>query len=133
MRYRDLIGEEYSIFEIVELFVEYAMSELSLTHYPKITITTDGELGTTFGSYDPESDVIYVEISNRHPIDILRTLAHEMVHFRQDKQGVLRPDSGNDGSDHENEANSEAGRIMRKFGKRKPELFRINTLNTKGL
>ncbi|NCZ83780.1 MAG: hypothetical protein EBX64_11705 [Betaproteobacteria bacterium] len=37
--------------------------------------------------------------------------------------GVLRSDSGEDGSEHENEANAKAAVIMRLWGKMNPELF----------
>ena len=128
MRYRDLVGQEFDIVEIIDLFIDFAISELELSETPHVILTSNGELGTTFGSYDPNDDTVYVEIANRHPMDILRSLAHELVHFRQDLANELHADSGKDGSEHENEANAEAGRIMRKFGKRKPELFRAAPL-----
>lgn len=124
MRYRDLLGDEFEIEEILDLFIDFATSELELDEPPQIIVTSNGELGTTFGCYDPNSDIIRIEVANRHPVDIMRTLAHEMTHFRQDQRGELNANSGDDGSDHENEANAMAGVIMRKFGQRKPELFR---------
>jgi hypothetical protein len=38
-------------------------------------------------------------------------------------QGRLKPNSGNDGSPEENEANSTAGVVMRKFTKLHPEVL----------
>jgi hypothetical protein len=128
MRYRDLLGDEFGIEEILDLFIDFATSELELEEPPQVILTSDGELGTTFGCYDPNSDIIYLEVANRHPVDIMRTLAHELVHYRQDMAGVLTPDSGKDGSEHENEANAMAAVVMRKFGKRKPELFRASAV-----
>jgi hypothetical protein len=55
--------------------------------------------------------------------DILRTLAHELVHHMQNGKGELNSDSGEDGSPTENEANATAGLIMRKFGRENPEIF----------
>jgi hypothetical protein len=49
--------------------------------------------------------------------DILRTLAHELVHRRQDEQGRIDYNSGDTGSEIENEANSTAGVLLRNFGK----------------
>ena len=65
--------------------------------------------------------VVYVSIINRHPLDILRTVAHEYVHYKQSiKRVAMNP---NPGSPSENEANAKAGEIMRKYGKLHPELF----------
>ena len=47
---------------------------------------------------------------------MLETLAHEMVHQKQNELGLLEIDSGETGSDIENEANACAGIIMRNFG-----------------
>ena len=63
----------------------------------------------------------YISIINRHPIDILRTLAHEFVHYKQSVMGKVM--KSNPGSPSENEANAKAGEIMRKYGKLHPELF----------
>lgn len=118
------IKEQPDIMEIIGLFTDFCVSELDLEKPPVVVVTTNGDLGTSFGAYDPNDDIVYVEVANRHPMDILRTLAHEFVHYRQDMDDVLTADSGKDGSEHENEANATAAVIMRKFGKRKPELFR---------
>jgi Zn-dependent peptidase ImmA (M78 family) len=53
--------------------------------------------------------------------DILRTLAHELVHHMQNLNGDEL--NGEDGSDTENEANAMAGVIMREFGRENPEIF----------
>jgi hypothetical protein len=68
-----------------------------------------------------EDKVIYLSIVNRHPIDILRTLSHEMIHYKQlIEKGTLKSHAG---SPEENFANAKAGEIMRKYGKLHPELF----------
>jgi hypothetical protein len=66
---------------------------------------------------------IEINIGNRHIMDVLRTLAHEMVHHKQDVAGQLNDRSGEDGSPEENEANAKAAVIMRLWGKMNPELF----------
>ena len=65
--------------------------------------------------------IIYVSIINRHPIDILRTFAHEFIHYKQliDGKKLL----SHAGSVAENQANAKAGEIMRKYGQLHPELF----------
>jgi hypothetical protein len=73
------------------------------------------------------SKKIYVSAINRHPVDILRSLAHEMVHYKQliDGQNV----QGHTGSRHENEANAKAGVVLRNYGKMHPELFTMRPIH----
>lgn len=127
MRYTEIIlktQREPDALEIIKNFIEFAAEELDLSEMPRFILMTGNTLGTTFGAYAPGAHTIYLEIGNRHPVDVLRTLAHEMVHYRQDLNDELHDKSGEDGSEHENEANAEAGRIMRKFGKANPDLYR---------
>jgi len=78
---------------------------------------------TSFGKNTPSTDSIRVVGLNRNLADVLRTLAHELVHRKQKKEGRLYAGAGDDGSEIENEANSEAALIMRKFGKANPIIF----------
>ena len=64
-------------------------------------------------------------VSNRSMPDILRTLAHELVHYKQDIQNRLTPESGKTGHAHENEANAAAAIMMRNFAQMRPEMFII--------
>jgi hypothetical protein len=99
------------------------MSELELTHLPKIKLShvLDSQGQPSFGGFIPDDKSIRLAVDGRHPVDICRTLAHELVHFKQNENNQLNPDSGETGSDEENEANSVAGIIMRKFSKQFPE------------
>jgi hypothetical protein len=45
------------------------------------------------GGYDQANEEIVVYISNRHPKDILRSLAHEMTHHVQKCEGKLNNDN----------------------------------------
>jgi Zn-dependent peptidase ImmA (M78 family) len=81
----------------------------------------DGQ--ATFGRYVQEENVIYLGIADRHPVDILRTLAHELVHAKQDMEGKLYNGAGETGSPIENEAHMIAGIIMRHFNKKFPKFF----------
>ena len=58
-----------------------------------------------------------VYCKNRNMADILRTIAHELVHHKQNELGMIKPGSGDTGSDIENQANSLAGIILREYGK----------------
>jgi hypothetical protein len=107
-------------------FIRFACNELGLSSLPKITILgqpVSNSPYNSFAAYRPGAAEIMLYASNRHILDVLRSLCHEMVHYRQDLAGELKPNSGITGSDQENEANAVAGQIMRKYGKIHPELF----------
>ncbi len=86
-----------------------------------------GERGgpiTTTASYNPNNDVIWIYTKNRNMLgDILRSLSHEIRHFKQKLDGVLTETSGEDGSPHENEANAFSGYMIRTFGKKHREIY----------
>ena len=77
----------------------------------------------TFGTYNPSTNEIVIVKGVRHPVDVLRTLAHELVHHKQREDG--KELNGEDGSDVENEANAKAGELMRKFRAVMPEVFNV--------
>lgn len=72
-----------------------------------------------------QPDDIYLRAGGRHIVDIMRSLAHELTHKRQNEIGELNDESGKTGSPQENEANSLAGIIMRDFTKLHPEILDI--------
>ena len=112
---------------IIKNFANFAGAKLGLVKLPKIKIKRDAAYSAdnhTFGHYTPDDDTIVLQISNRQILDILRTLAHELVHCGQDHRNELEADSGETGSAHENEANAVAGEIMRGYAQAHPELFK---------
>jgi hypothetical protein len=56
-------------------------------------------------------------------MDILRTVAHELVHCRQNQSRPLPDHAGRTGSPWENDANARAGVIMRDYAESNPEKF----------
>jgi hypothetical protein len=115
---------------IIKAFVKFTSQKLGLDHPPQIKLQRNPKLATqrrSFGGYMPGQG-IEINIGNRHIMDVLRTLAHEMVHYKQDINGELKPDSGQDGSDEENEANAKAAVVMRLWAKMNPELFQHATI-----
>lgn len=95
--------------------------ELELDGLPPIYIVDEPTVGngTSFGEFT--DDGIRVVQKNRHPMDVMRTLAHELVHWKQRVDGLEL--DGSDGSEIENQANALAGVLLRKFGKMYPEYF----------
>ena len=77
----------------------------------------------SLGMYNPSTDKLLVIKGSRMTADILRTLAHELVHRKQDELKPLSAEDGKTGSDIENEANAAAGILLRQFGAYRPEIF----------
>jgi Zn-dependent peptidase ImmA (M78 family) len=99
-------------------FLVFIKKELNLSNLPKIIIVDDPKFSIdnkTFGTFDIDDNCIRIQVSKRHKLDIFRTLAHEIIHYNQRKSG--KELNGNDGSVDENEANSRAAVILRKYSK----------------
>ena len=114
--------------DIIKKFVEFTSKHLGLTDIPTIKLKHDpawSERNATFGKYDLDTNTLFVSMADRHLLDVLRTLAHELTHHRQEELSTttLPKDAGKTGSSYENDANAEAGIIMRNFGQAHPELF----------
>ena len=118
MRLKDIM-----INHMVKNLTELCQQELELENIPDIKlIYNQSTIGSpAFGQFDGS---IRVVAHNRHPMDVMRTLAHELVHWKQQSVGQCL--DGSDGSDTENQANAIAGTIMRKFGKMYPECFDLD-------
>ena len=108
-------------------FLKFALKQLDCEKKPKIRLIKDNDVVQhykSFGGTNIETGEIWVYIGNRNLADILRTFCHELVHFKQFVDGRINgPEDGKTGSDLENEANSQAGIILRHYGKVKPAIF----------
>ena len=102
-------------------FIKFAIKNLGLQNTPgSLTLSYDNKQAQdkrTFGFFDPHNKKIWVYVKNRNMADILRTLAHELVHRKQEEDGKLDIKSGETGSPIEDEANATAGVLLRNFGK----------------
>lgn len=99
-------------------FLRHAVDHLKLDQLPRIHLVDriEGQKSFAYFSTGPEGTEIRVATGGRHPADIMRSLAHELVHYRQALDG--RELDGSTGSEIENEANAEAGVILRDFADR---------------
>lgn len=109
--------------DMFEKFLSIAMKDIGLTSLPEMKFETHvgDSQQPTFGKYVNGSHILHVALMNRHPNDILRTVAHELVHYKQDIENKLNDNSGETGSPHENEAHAVAGIVMRHFNKQYPQ------------
>lgn len=111
--------------DLIKKFIIFVSGNLELNKDCKIYLSSkrNKHLETT-ASYNPTNHNIWIYVKNRNMLgDILRSLAHEMMHFKQKLRGELHNNSGKDGSPHENEANTFSGIMIRKFGRMFPEIY----------
>ncbi len=115
--------------KIISVFVPFAQKYLKLKSKPKINFVKDAKFARKAGAFGQitGSNNITVDILDRHPMDVLRTLAHELVHLHQHEKGING--SGHAGSKTENESNSIAGAMLRKFGEEYSDLFELPSIS----
>tara|TARA_B100000131_G_scaffold53459_1_gene48295 strand:- start:88 stop:1242 length:1155 start_codon:yes stop_codon:yes gene_type:complete len=76
---------------LIKQFMPFAKEKMGFDRPPKLFLKQDAEnaanpLGKT-GFYDPENEAITLYTTNRHPKDIMRSLAHELMHHTQKCNG----------------------------------------------
>ena len=120
-------SKKFTLIDVLDEFVPFVAGKFKFKKFPsiKLALQIGDDEQPTFGRYIGEEGIIQLAIEHRHPLDILRTLAHELTHYMQDTKNMLGPHSGETGSREENQANYMAGIIMREFNRAHPEFFNI--------
>lgn len=101
-------------------FTEFCAEVLPITGPINIKLMPKRHNGTgTTGGFNTQTNHITTRYEGRAIVDVLRTIAHELVHQRQSETGELAkysyiPDIG---GPIEDEANAVAGQIMKRFAK----------------
>jgi hypothetical protein len=124
--WKDKLQEITDNNDIIQDFIDFCIKSLDLQEQPNIEFTDDENAAKqmqALGAFNPTTNKLIVVKGSRLTADILRTLAHELVHRKQAELNQLGPDSGKTGSPTENEANAAAGVLMRQYGKYRPEIF----------
>jgi len=106
-------------------FVKWTCGKLKLKETPRIEFqdtkdTSDGDQKKT-AHFDPEDKMMWIYTGNRNLVDIMRSVAHELTHRKQDEQGRVTPDQNYRGSEIEQEADAVAGYLMKLYLDIKPE------------
>jgi Zn-dependent peptidase ImmA (M78 family) len=125
--------EHKDFHDTLERFVDYTCNELGIEKRPTLKYKSPEEQGEqpSFAAYSPSTKEVIIITKGRHLLDVMRSLAHELVHAKQDQDGLLGKNisqEGSTGSDIENDANAGAGIIMRHYGKANPHLFSLPPL-----
>jgi hypothetical protein len=114
---------------IIADFVKYCARELNIEKLPHVKLIADKNWVSTyrsFGEYNPGTFTVKVYYSGRNTADVLRSLAHELVHHRQEELGMIDTNSGETGSEIENEANALAGVLLRDYGKENIKIYDLD-------
>jgi hypothetical protein len=111
--------------EKISEFVKFVKNELNLKKCPLVVLQNGrGELKTTASyNHSKEPCVVRVNVKNRALVDILRSIAHEMVHHKQFEQGKLKVQPPDIGGEIEDEANSKAGQFIKMFSKKDNTIY----------
>ena len=133
MRFFEIKETRSPIVRAIRDFLPIAIEYLKLESLPKIEFAKDVKSKhdqPTFAVYhhDTDTKIIKLDIEERHPIDIIRTLAHELVHYKQDLEDRLSKNSWRTGSPTENEAHEKAGIMMRMFDKKFPKYLHLKAV-----
>jgi len=126
--------------EMIREFYPFARKELGFNKPVRVFLTKDAKnaqdpLGKT-AFYDPNEMVVKLFYLDRHPKDVLRSFAHELMHHKQNCDGRLGAEVGEGPVDEneeltnlEKEAN-EAGFLVRRWEEIRNEP--LNAYLTKG-
>ena len=115
----------------LEKFVDFVKKELNIENDVNIRYQTDKDgIKTTAvykyqdgGDEEFEQSEVRVYTKERALQDIMRSVAHELVHHQQNERGDLEGKISNVGGPIEDEANAVAGELLKKYGINHPEIY----------
>ena len=115
----------------IDDFVDFVRKELGIENEVDVILQNnkDGIKTTAVYKYQDEGDEdfeqshIKVFALGRALVDVLRSIAHELVHHKQNEDGELKGKISNVGGHIEDEANALAGEMIKKYGIDHPEIY----------
>ncbi len=115
----------------LEGIVDLTIKELGITVPVDINYQTDKNGIETTAVYkyedgdnsDIENSEVKVYTKDRALQDVMRSVAHELVHHHQNENGELEGKVQNVGGPIEDEANAVAGELLKKYGLQHPEIY----------
>lgn len=114
----------------LQQFVEWTCNKLSINNIPSIKYSNDlkqVEANRTFGSTKSTGE-IWTYVGDRNPADVMRTLCHELVHYKQFELGLANETMNSEQKQRiEDVANAMAGRLMREYGKQHVSIYSENS------
>ena len=103
---------------ITKDFVDFCQEQLGYTTPASCEVVDTRDNLTTLASYNLNNNQVKVYGKNRAIADILRSIAHELVHHKQLEDGRIDRDNPPQdiGGEIEDEANAVAGQLVKGFG-----------------
>ena len=98
-------------------FIKFCAKELNLKGGFEVALVAEREkygIKTT-ASYDINNHDVKVYSLKRMLGDVMRSVAHELVHKMQNDQGRIKPPVQDEGGEIEDEANAMAGLVVKRF------------------
>ena len=120
-----ILSKKEKDLKVMAAFVNFTKDELDINDDIKVALAYERTPDIKTTAYYNLNGFVKIYVKDRAIIDVCRSIAHELVHHKQNLQGRLKDSvkDGEDGSEIENEANAVAGMIIRKWGKLYPELY----------
>jgi len=112
--------------EVLKDFISFVADKLHLDELPTLKIASPGfsTSNKTFGIYFPDRASFTVEVHGRNIVDVLRTVAHELVHHRQMEVGSTK-----ERTELEIEATAAAGMLVKLYCEKHPDLYKTAKSN----
>ena len=106
-------------------FVKFVKGELKLKSTPKVVVQNGRKDLKTTASYDytKSEKIIKVNAKNRMLVDVMRSVAHELVHHKQYEEGRLEVKPPDIGGEIEDEANAKAGQFIKMFAQKDQTVY----------
>lgn len=119
----DILDEEILLEseEHINTFLGFCKDKLEIGDDFNLNLKDDRDGLNTLANYNTEDKTINIYIKGRLTADILRSIAHELVHHKQRIDG--KEMNGETGSAIEDEANARAGSLVREFGDEYPAIY----------
>lgn len=117
---------DISIEDEVRKFTAWTINRLGIKTVPQIELSMDtnqAQSNPSTGQFTMDEDKIWVYINNRNLVDILRTVVHELVHFRQHELGMIKPGDSYPGSPIEAMADMLAGKMIKIYSKQNNHIY----------
>ena len=124
LRERLLTKEDVDIRAVAD-FVNFTKEQLGIDDDIKVELAFERTPDLVTTAYYNLDGLVKVYVKDRLLCDVEKSIAHELTHHKQYLEGRLTNTTkdGEDGSPIENEANANAGTIIRKWGKLHPEIY----------
>lgn len=105
--------------KILNEFIKFVKNELGIKKVPTVIVQNHRNGLKTTANYDYTKDekIIKVCSKNRALVDVMRSIAHELVHHKQFEDGRLEVRPPDIGGEIEDEANAKAGQYIKLFSK----------------